>query len=99
MGYATGPRPAMSTSRLCPECGAERQVIGVEVSQQYDYKPAEVFVVEYQRVEYACSCCEGQVVVAAKPPQMHRPPLARRCGWPDGKDLLNESGFLGGHGV
>jgi transposase len=55
--------------RLCPDCGNERAEIGVEVSNQLDYKPAEVFVIEHQRVKYACPCCEGQVVVAARPPQ------------------------------
>ena len=55
--------------RLCPACHQERAEIGVEVSTQLDYKPAEVFVIEHQRVKYACPCCEGQVVTAAKPPQ------------------------------
>lgn len=58
-----------AAERLCPECGHERQQIGVETSKQYDYKPAEVFVIEHQRVKYACPCCEGAVVIAAKPPQ------------------------------
>lgn len=58
-----------AAERLCPECGTERREIGVETSQQYDYKPAEVFVIEHQRVKYACPCCQGQVVVAAKPAQ------------------------------
>lgn len=58
-----------AAERLCPECGHERQEIGVETSKQYDYKPAEVFVLEHQRVKYACPCCAGAVVIAAKPPQ------------------------------
>jgi transposase len=58
-----------AAERLCPGCGHERQSIGVEITEQYDYKPAEVFVVEHQQVKYACKCCEGQVVMAAKPPQ------------------------------
>ena len=53
--------------RLCPECGSERQEIGVESTAQYDFKPAEVFVVEHQRVKYACKCCQGEVAIAAKP--------------------------------
>ena len=53
--------------RLCPECGSQRQEIGVECSSQLDYKPAEVFVVEHQRVKYACKCCQGQVVIAPRP--------------------------------
>jgi transposase len=55
--------------RLCPECGHERQEIGVESTAQYDYKPAEVFVIEHQRVKYACACCQGCVTIAPKPPQ------------------------------
>lgn len=55
--------------RLCPECGSERQEIGAEVTTQYDYKPAEVYVIAHQRVKYACKCCEGEVAIAAKPPQ------------------------------
>jgi len=55
--------------RLCPECGNQRQEIGVDTTEQLEYKPAEVFVVEHQRVKYACTCCEGQVATAAKPAQ------------------------------
>lgn len=58
-----------AAERLCPECGHERAEIGVEVTNQYDYKRPEVFVIEHQRVKYACKCCEGQVAIAPKPPQ------------------------------
>jgi len=62
-----------AAERLCPTCQHERQEIGVETTHQYDYKPAEVFVIEHQRVKYACRCCQGEVVIAAKPP----PPIER----------------------
>jgi transposase len=55
--------------RLCPECGQQRQEIGVETTYQHDYKPAEVFVIVHQRVKYACPCCQGQVVLGPKPAQ------------------------------
>jgi transposase len=58
-----------AAERLCPACGQTRPQIGVETTQQYDYKPAEVFVIEHQRVKYACKCCEGEVVIAPKPTQ------------------------------
>ena len=70
-----------AAERLCPECGDERQEIGVEATKQFDYKPAEVFVIEHQRVKYACKCCAGHVVIAPKPPQ----PIDK--GWP-GPGLL-----------
>jgi transposase len=57
------------TEQLCPQCGQQRREIGVESSQQYDYKPAEVFVIEHQRAKYACPCCQGEVAIAPKPPQ------------------------------
>jgi transposase len=59
-----------AAERLCPDCGHERQQIGVEITEQYDYKPAEVFVIEHRQVKYACKCCESQVAMAAKPPQI-----------------------------
>jgi transposase len=58
-----------AAERLCPDCGQDRQSIGIETTEQYDYKPAEVFVIEHQQVKYACKCCEGHVVTAPKPPQ------------------------------
>lgn len=58
-----------AAERLCPECGQQRSEIGVDTSEQYDYKPAEVFVIEHQRVKYACPCCQGCVTIAPKPPQ------------------------------
>ena len=48
----------------CPECGESRGRIGEEVSEQYDYVPASVTVVEHVRCKYACRKCQGHVVVA-----------------------------------
>jgi len=58
-----------AAERVCPDCGAMRAEIGVETSNQLDFQPAQVFVIEHQRVKYACKCCAGQVVLAPKPPQ------------------------------
>jgi transposase len=64
------PYELTAAERLCPQCGQERQRIGVETTEQYEYKPAEVFVIEHQQAKYACKCCEGQMAMAAKPPQL-----------------------------
>jgi transposase len=55
--------------RRCPECGEPRAQISAERSEQLDYKPASLFVVEHVRCTYACPRCEGQVVTAGKPAQ------------------------------
>src|SRR3954451_24567831 len=55
--------------RRCPECGESRIQISAERSEQLDYQPAALFVVEHVRCTYACPHCEGQVVTAGKPAQ------------------------------
>jgi transposase len=60
--------------RACPCCGELRGEIGVETSEQLDLIPAQLKVIEHQRVKYACRRCEqhgisGQVAIADKPPQ------------------------------
>ncbi|XBH03206.1 IS66 family transposase zinc-finger binding domain-containing protein [Singulisphaera sp. Ch08] len=55
--------------RRCPQCGETRAQISAERSEQLDYVPATLFVVEHVRCTYACPHCEGQVVTAGKPAQ------------------------------
>jgi ferredoxin len=55
--------------RRCPECGECRIPIGTERSEQLDYEPATLFIIEHKRCTYACPHCEGQVVTAGKPAQ------------------------------
>jgi transposase len=58
----------------CPCCGTMRQVIGQEVSEQLDYEPAKVRVIEHVRLKYLCKACEAnaaeggpQIATAEKP--------------------------------
>jgi transposase len=55
--------------RRCPECGESRSQISAEHSEQLDYEPSTLFVIEHIRCTYACPHCEGQVVTAGKPAQ------------------------------
>jgi transposase len=57
------------TECSCPQCGQQRVKISEEVSEQLDYHPASLFVLEHVRFVYACKKCEGEVVTAPKPPQ------------------------------
>jgi transposase len=59
-----------TAERLCPCCGELRHEIGVDISNQLDYQPASLFVVEHAEHSYACAACQGQVVRAHKAPQI-----------------------------
>jgi transposase len=52
--------------RLCNGCGQARVVIGQEVSEQLDYEPASLTVIEHVRLTYACPCCEKQRQASAQ---------------------------------
>jgi len=55
--------------RRCPCCGEPRREIGRETSEQIEYIPATLKVIEHVRVKYACRRCEEHVTIASKPPQ------------------------------
>ena len=52
---------------MCPECGTRRLKIGEEISEQLDYQPASLFVIEHVRETLACPKCQGCVTTADKP--------------------------------
>jgi transposase len=43
--------------RVCPGCGQLRIDIGTDRSEQLEYRPASLFVVEHFIHKYACPCC------------------------------------------
>src|SRR5512135_3267630 len=53
----------------CPDCGHVRVKIGEEVSEQLEYVPASLFVIQHARFRYACRACQEHVAIADKPPQ------------------------------
>ena len=60
--------------KSCPCCGKMRHVIGQEISEQLDYVPAKLTVIEHVRLKYACRACEEnasesgpQIVTTEKP--------------------------------
>jgi transposase len=53
---------------VCGSCGAETRVIGYEVSEVLDVKPAEYFVQVTKREKRACKACEEQGVSMAPLP-------------------------------
>ncbi len=55
--------------KRCPCCGEMRVRIGQETSEQLEYEPAKLYVIEHVRPTYACKACEGNVATAVKPTQ------------------------------
>jgi transposase len=46
--------------RVCQGCGQPRIDIGTDRSEQLDYRPASLFVVEHIVHKYVCPCCSKQ---------------------------------------
>jgi transposase len=53
----------------CPDCGTRREKISEIVTEQLEYIPASLFVVEHVQITYACPPCQEHVITADKPPQ------------------------------
>jgi transposase len=53
--------------RLCPNCGKVRIDIGTDRSEQLDYRPASLFVVEHFVHKYVCPCCSRRPAPAQGP--------------------------------
>jgi transposase len=44
--------------KVCVECHQPMQQIGVDSSEQLEYKPATLKVIVHERPKYGCKCCE-----------------------------------------
>jgi transposase len=93
--------------RPCPGCQTLRTKIGEDVSEQLEYVPSSLFVIQHVRPKYACPKCRDQVVAADKPEQ----PIAKGLPGPgllahvavskhaDHLPLNRQSRILARHGV
>ena len=55
--------------KICAECGGEKRRIGEETSEQLEYVPASLYVIEHVCPKYACPACQGHVAQGEKPAQ------------------------------
>jgi transposase len=60
--------------KLCPCCAKERHPFAKETSEQLDYVPAKLTVIQHVRIKYVCKACEAgaslqgpQIETASKP--------------------------------
>jgi transposase len=55
--------------KCCPGCGQQRARIGCETSEQLEFTPASLQVVEHVRWKYACRGCQEHVAIAPPAPK------------------------------
>ena len=55
--------------RICCACGQVQQEIGALTSEQLEYIPARLYVKQFIRHKYACSCKVGTLITAPLPAQ------------------------------
>jgi transposase len=55
--------------KICPCCGEAKQRICEDVTEQLEYVPASIYVIQHVRPKYACKACQGHVSQAEKPAQ------------------------------
>lgn len=67
---ATEHHVLTEAERICPGCGKQREEIGVDKSEQLDYKPASLFVIEHIVHKYTCVCCSKGQQPLAQPEQV-----------------------------
>jgi transposase len=56
--------------KICAQDGATLTRIGEEISEQLDFKPAQLRVIRHVRPKYACPCCQGNLAIAPVPVQL-----------------------------
>jgi transposase len=61
--------PVADADKTCADCGKEKMRIGEKITEQLEYAPASLFVIDNIQPVYACPCCESGVTVAPKPAQ------------------------------
>jgi transposase len=63
-------------ARVCSRCGHVRLDIGVDTSEQLEYRPASLRVIEHVVHKYACPCCSQPPAAADAPPGSPSPETA-----------------------
>jgi transposase len=70
--------------RLCPHCGKVRIDIGTDRSEQLDYRPASLIVIEHFVHKYTCPCCNKRPSYS----QEQSPPGPSSCQLLDSREVV-----------
>jgi transposase len=50
--------------RNCPCCPLKMQRMGKVITEQLEYKPGELYVIEHVRIKYGCQRCKQDIITA-----------------------------------
>ena len=93
--------------KVCGECGGEKKCIGEGVTEQLEFIPASLYVIEHVCPKYACPHCKSGVIQGEKPAQ----PIEKAMAGPgllahvitskygDHSPLYRQEAILARHGV
>src|SRR5215469_1020567 len=70
--------------RVCPNCGKVRIDIGTDRSEQLDYRPASLIVIEHFVHKYTCPCCNKR----SSHSQEQSPPEPSSCQLVDSSEVV-----------
>jgi transposase len=70
--------------RVCPNCGKVRIDIGTDRSEQLDYQPASLIVIEHFVHKYTCPCCNKRQTQS----QEQSPPEPSSCQLMDSSEVV-----------
>lgn len=55
--------------KICGCCNKERTVIGEDITEELEYKPAKLYVNQFVRKKYACTTCKDTIITGELPPR------------------------------
>jgi len=93
--------------RRCPCCGEVMAPFGAESSEQLEFIPASLFVIEHVRIKYGCPRCQEKPLIAEGPPKVIDKGLAAAglLAWNavakfgDHQPLYRQEDIFGRHGL
>lgn len=55
---------------LCSQCQTPKDLIGTEITEVLEYRPGGFVVLRYERQKFACTPCQGEIVIAPVPDKL-----------------------------
>ncbi|WP_396642595.1 IS66 family transposase zinc-finger binding domain-containing protein [Methylomonas sp. 2B] len=64
--------------RICAHDGTRLVEIDANISEQLDIVPQQIHIIQYQRIKYACPCCDNSIRITPPPARIYPQRLTHR---------------------